>query len=240
MGGSCRVFIRSLTGYAQVTHKVGCSGLRRTQLTRSGFIAEYRVACRSTLLHMFGPSCPAALVKHWTTTMASADFCPITPGVSTWRAVLVRQTAASFFVTQRAARHGARFLVTRGEPSGSCLSSPAPHVRQISPGKNANCRCTSAAFTVGAVPLGFAFTGRLASTPSAFYAVSVRRLAPLALRLPSHIASRLCNCLRLVVIMLTMSPCRYSHRGLPPHKFAPMLGAPVGSTRTKMLRIFAG
>ena len=25
--------------------------------------------------------------------------------------------------------------------------------------------------------------------------------------------------------LLTMSPSRYSHRGLPPHKFAPMLGA---------------
>ena len=91
--------------------------------------------------------------------------------------------------------------------------------------------------------MGFAFTGRLASTPSAFYAVSVRRLALLALRLPSHIASQLCNCLRLVVIMLTMSPCRYSHRGLAPHKFAPMLGAPKrssGRQQSPWLRHFHG
>ena len=53
------------------------------------------------------------------------------------------------------------------------------YVRQISPGKNAMFRCTSAAFTVGAVPVGFAVMCQLASAPSAFYAVSVRRLARL-------------------------------------------------------------
>ena len=46
---------------------------------------------------------------------------------------------------------------------------------QISPGKNANCRCTSAAFTVGCVPVGFAVMCQLASHPSALYAVSVRQ-----------------------------------------------------------------
>ena len=39
--------------------------------------------------------------------------------------------------------------------------------------------CTSAAFTVGAVPSGFAVMCQLASAPSAFYAISVRRLARL-------------------------------------------------------------
>ena len=38
---------------------------------------------------------------------------------------------------------------------------------QISPGKNANYRCTSAAFTVGCVPVGFAAMCQLASHPSA-------------------------------------------------------------------------
>ena len=46
-----------------------------------------------------------------------------------------------------------------------------------------------------------------------------------ALRLPPDKPSRGCPCRRPVVILLTMSPSRYSHRGLPPHKFAPMLGA---------------
>ena len=51
------------------------------------------------------------------------------------------------------------------------------YARQISPGKNAMCPRTSAAFTVGTVPMGFAVMCQLASAPSAFYAVSVRRLA---------------------------------------------------------------
>src|SRR5450631_2037398 len=65
------------------------------------------------------------------------------------------------------------------------------------------------------------------------YAVSVRRLAPLALGLPPDIPSRVCPCRRLVVILaLMMSPSRYSHRGLAPHKFAPMLGAHPSLQRT--------
>ena len=32
--------------------------------------------------------------------------------------------------------------------------------------------------------------------------------------------------------LLTMSPSRYSHRGLAPHKFAPMLGAHPSFQRT--------
>ena len=41
--------------------------------------------------------------------------------------------------------------------------------------------CTSAAFTVDIAPVGFAVMCQLASMPSAFYAVSVRRLARLHL-----------------------------------------------------------
>src|SRR5574340_837435 len=75
----------------------------------------------------------------------------------------------------------------------------APPAAQISPGKNANCRCTSAAFTVGGVAVGFAVVCQLASPPSAFYAVRVPRVAPLALGLPSGKSSRACPCRRLVV-----------------------------------------
>ena len=99
--------IRTLTGYAQDAYKAGNMGLRRTRLTRSGLIVEYRVTHCSALLHMFGPSRSATLVKYRTTTMASADFCTITPCVSTCRAVRLVDVAASFFDTQRAARHGA-------------------------------------------------------------------------------------------------------------------------------------
>ena len=117
---------RTLTGYAQDAYKVGNMGLRRTRLTRSGLIVEYRVTHCSALLHMFGPSWSATLVKYRNTTMASADFCTITPCVSTCRAVLVDDVAASFFDTQRAARHGARFLVSRCEPIRVCRHPVAP------------------------------------------------------------------------------------------------------------------
>lgn len=50
---------------------------------------------------------------------------------------------------------------------------------QISPGKNAMFPRTSAAFTVPVVPMGFAVMCQLASTCSAFYAISLRRLAHL-------------------------------------------------------------
>ena len=113
-----------------------------------------------------------------------------------------------------------------GTTGPSLPSAPHRQGAQISPGKSANCRCTSAAFTVGCVPVGFAAMCQLASHPWALYAVSVRRLTPLALRLPPDNPSRFRPCLRLVVILALMtSPSRYSHRGLAPHKFAPMLGA---------------
>lgn len=127
--------------------------------------------------------------------------------------------------SDRAARSRAGSFRVRRNQGRFIPSAPRRQGPQISPGKNANCRCTSAAFTVGCVPVGFAVVCQLASHPLALYAVSVRRLAPLALRLPSDMPSRACPCLRLVVILLTMSPSGYSHRGLSPHKFAPMLGA---------------
>ena len=48
--------------------------------------------------------------------MAAADFCIVTAAIAGGRAVTLHDVAASFFDTQRAARHGARFLVARCEP----------------------------------------------------------------------------------------------------------------------------
>ena len=67
--------------------------------------------------------------------MAAADFCTITACIAAGRAVLVDDVAASFFDTQRAARHGAWVLVSRWNRSGSCRHPFAPHAVQISPGK---------------------------------------------------------------------------------------------------------
>jgi hypothetical protein len=76
-----------------------------------------------------------ALVGLGFTTMAAADFCTITARIAEGRAVLVDDVAASFFDTQRAARHGARSWYPGGTLSGSCRHPLAPHAVQISPGK---------------------------------------------------------------------------------------------------------
>src|ERR1017187_9278184 len=68
---------------------------------------------------------------------------------------------------QRAARRSAWTLISRCGPIRVCHPQHEPHAAQISPGKNANCRCTSAAFTVGCAPVGFAVMCQLASHPSA-------------------------------------------------------------------------
>ena len=115
----------------------------------------------------------------WTPTMAAADFCIVTTRISTGRAVNLHDVAASFFDTQRAARHGARFLVSRCEPFRLCRHPNTPLAAQISPGKNANSPCTDAPFTLSVEPMGFAVLCQLASTLQAFYVVSVRRLARL-------------------------------------------------------------
>ena len=127
---------------------------------------------------------------------------------------------------QRAARRSAWTLVSRCGPIRVCHHQHAPLAVQISPGKNANCRCTSAAFTVGCVPVGFAVMCQLASHPSAF---TMRFLSVASHLLHSGFLRTFPRGSALAVgswlSLLTMSPSRYLHRGLTPHKFAPMLGA---------------
>ena len=74
--------------------------------------------------------------------------------------------------------------------------------------------------------MGFAAMCQLASHPSAltmrFLSVASHLLHSGFLQtMPHDIALAFGSWLSL----LTMSPSRHSHRGLPPHKFAPMLGA---------------
>lgn len=63
---------------------------------------------------------------------------------------------------------------------------------------------------------------QLASHPSAFYVVSVRRLASIALRLPPDSPSRSCPCLRIVV---TLAPDE-SKSALPQGDFQPISSRP--------------
>jgi hypothetical protein len=160
--------------------------------------------------------------------MAFADFCAVTPDVAAGRAARRTVSRCRFLRSGRAARPGAWFLVSRRNHPGlahdtarrtRCVLTlqaapgqwPAPSPGTNSPPdclrpgsapcKNANCRCTSAAFTVEAAPVGFAVMCQLASAAWALYAVSVHRLAPLALGLPSDKPSRACPCRWLVVIL---------------------------------------
>ena len=48
--------------------------------------------------------------------MAAADLCIVTAAIAGGRAMNLHDVAAVFFDTQRATRHGARFLVSRCEP----------------------------------------------------------------------------------------------------------------------------
>ena len=172
--------IRTLTGYAQNAHKAGNMGLRRTRLARSGLNVEDRVTHCSALLRMFGPSWSATLVKHRTTTMASADFCGLTRCIPARRAVWPDGSLPlrSLGIGQHdlSARS---FRVRHDQEAVVHHHQPHRHGAQISPGKDANSPCTNAPFTLSAEPMGFAVLCQLASTLQAFYVVSVRRLARL-------------------------------------------------------------
>ena len=127
----------------------------------------------------------------------------------------------------------------------------------LSPGRCANCRCTNAAFTVGCVPVGFAAMCHRQQHPSALtmrFAVRALQAASGQRPYPSPGTNRpqdglspgsashllhsgflrtsprgLALAFGSWLSLLTMSPSRYSHRGLPPHKFAPLPGAPKKS-----------
>ena len=85
----------------------------------------------------FGGPTPGRLLRRLLTSAPSRRALP--------RAALCASMviAATFFDTQRAARRGAWFLVSRCGPIRVCHLQHAPHAMQISPGKDANCRCVS-------------------------------------------------------------------------------------------------
>ena len=200
--------------------------LRRFRLARSGLVIENRAVHRFALLRMFGPSPQAALVKHLETTMASADFCNLTRCITARRAARTDGSLPFCSQSDRAARSRARSFRVRHNQGRFIPSATRRQGAQISPGKNANCRCTSAAFTVGCVPVGFAVMCQLASHPSA---LTMRLLSVASHLLHSGFLRTMPRGLALAfgswLSSLTMSPSRYSHRGFAPHKFAPMLGA---------------
>jgi hypothetical protein len=125
-----------------------------------------------------------------------------------------------------------RWSIGSGSTRPFFVRLPAPLARQISPGKNARCPCTTAAFTLSAIPLGFAmlvlahpqtrpsmrflFVASHVCTPaSSFNRVGLDHRQVLA-ALPSPSASGYDG--------FIMNSCRHSHWGLSPHYIAPMLG----------------
>ena len=116
-------------------------------------------------------------------------------------------------------------LVNRIDPFRISLMNLLSHDAQISPDKNVNFPCTNAAFTLPPEPVGFVVLCQLAQRLSLIcgFCSSSRTFA---IRLPSDPSSRSRPCLRLVLLLvsITMNTFRFSYRGLSPHKFTPMPG----------------
>ncbi len=98
------------------------------------------------------------------------------------------------------------------------------HVEQISPNKDMNFQCTTAAFTVSHEPEGFVIFGSLAQRLSLVcdFCPSARTFA---LRLPPHRPSRDCTCLKLVVV-ISRRLYRQSNVGSPTGDFHPISSCP--------------
>jgi hypothetical protein len=101
--------------------------------------------------------------------------------------------------------HGhAGFLVNRVNPFRILLMSLPPHGKQISPDKNVNFPCTTAAFTLPPEPAGFVVLCQLAQELSLVcgFCSSARTFA---LQLPSDGRSPFRPCLRLVLLVVSIS-----------------------------------
>ncbi len=99
--------------------------------------------------------------------MPSADFCLLTrhvamPGAAGFamrRCLLCGSVKDSYPST---ANEYAGFLVNRVNPFRILLMPLPPHGKQISPDKNVNFPCTTAAFTLPLEPMGFVVSCQLA------------------------------------------------------------------------------
>jgi len=104
------------------------------------------------------------------------------------------------------------------------LTPALTHRRQISPDKNVNCPCTTAAFTLPPEPVGFVVSCQLARRLSLI--MRFLFVGPhVCLGLPSDHSSRIRPCLWLVLLVASdYGHPWFSYRGLSPHKFTPMPG----------------
>jgi hypothetical protein len=160
---------------------------------------------------------PAITAGH-SATRASADFYPFTSDVA------VRRAAS--------ACGRVRWLIQgfRPGPQSGSRGTPRPPIGQISPDKDMDCRCTTAAFTLSPVPGGLRHlvltrpgtkpSMRFLSVGSHLCAQTSSRQALAGLPLPSASS-----------YISLEGPYRYSYRGLSPHKSTPMPGGHNGIER---------
>jgi hypothetical protein len=157
--------------------------------------------------------------------MASADFCPVTSANPSPPRYGASPRLLPVRSLRLAACRSARALVIQFRPVWNYGSALHRYARQISPGKNAMFPCTSAAFTLSAASDGLRHEvpARPQTRPSMqFLSVASHVCAPASSRQPSRTLPLPSASGYHVFIMKS---CRYSHRGLPPHHIAPMLGA---------------
>jgi len=169
---------------------------------------------------MFGPSSRLAAKLLWpllTSVRSRRESLP---------AALCHFSVRCLFARlRRATRRSAWALVFQFRPFWNYGSALHRYAQQISPGKNAMFPCTSAAFTLSAASDGLRHEvpARPQTRPSMqFLSVASHVCTPASSRqtladLPLPSASGYHR--------LMTNPCRHSHRGLPPHYIAPMLGA---------------
>ena len=140
-------------------------------------------------------------------TMPSADFCFLTRYVAIQSAAGVLMSRCLFRTSLKdsypsTANGHAGVLLGRVNPSRIILMILLPHGKQISPDRDVNFPCTTAAFTLPPEPVGFVVLCQLAQELSLVcgFCPSARTFA---LRLPSDPSSRRRPCLRLVLVL----PC---------------------------------
>jgi len=165
------------------------------------------------------------LVRREAANMASADFCLITPRIAACRAVPVLPFCCRFYAL------GLTAVAALGSFWFQCgltgfTAQPAPLVKQISPSKSIIFPCTTAAFTLFAVPKGFVVMCQLApqTRPSMRF-----------LFVGSHFCTRASFAQALAVLHLPSAsgyPCIYENTSsvLPQGTCTPSDHAHVGRT----------
>ena len=157
-------------------------------------------------------------------TMASADFCPLTKGITLSRAMPLCCSLPSSLIRTGSIPGCPDPLVNQLPLWSLVHTKQTSHTGQISPNKNMDFQCTTAAFTLSPATGGLRHVvlTRPETKPSMrFLSVSSHLCAqasfrpPLA-RPPLPSASS--------YFRPYFGPYRYSYRGLSPHKSMPMSG----------------